>query len=150
MSLPWSVVDRPSDTPLSQQVSIAHSLLGRDGALRSFLLRAGILSGLNLHRTCACCHSLRNVYVHRSCLCLGDAVSLGSPSIPGLTIFLPPLLHRSLCLEGGFWWRLHLGLGVLKSPTLCTLSSYGSLFISMQEEASRMRVEWDTDLHGDR
>lgn len=49
------------------------------------------------------------------------------PSI-ALIIFLPPLCHRSLTLEGrGLIKTSHLGLSAPNSLTLCTLSGCGSL-----------------------
>lgn len=91
------------------------------------LLRAGTLSGLNLCRSCGCCHSLYElVCVSVNCV-YKMPFSQNHPLPLALTIFLRPLLHRSLSLYGrGLIETSHLGLGALKSLTLFIVSTCGS------------------------
>lgn len=88
-NLPWSVGDLPAVTLLKKtdssfpscQMSAAPS--ARSGTSHSLLLlRAGILSGLSLTRSCAFCHIAVNSYVQLPC-CLENTVSLCSSTTSG-------------------------------------------------------------------
>lgn len=103
---------------LCQQIPTANSMWVRVGPGVHF----------SLHRACACCHSVW-VHIHTSPAVSGRLTSLESPITSALTTLLPPPPHRSLSLRGMGLTKTahHLGLSVLRSLTLCTLSSYGTL-----------------------
>lgn len=87
---------------LSEQVLIANGFLVRDRTLYPHLLHAGILSGLNFCRFCACYHSLFEFICASTPLGLKDVASLELsttsnsynlyPSYPFLScVLFPPL-----------------------------------------------------------
>lgn len=74
--------------------------LVRDGSLCPFLyFGTGTLRGLNLCRPCGCCHSLCEFMRVSVLPCLKTWFPWSHPSPLTPTIFLPPLLHRSLSPE---------------------------------------------------
>lgn len=81
---------------------------------------AGVPSGLDLRRSCACWHSLCEFICARALLGLEDLVSLVFPL--ALTFSLPPLLQSSLISEGkDLIETSHLGMHVPRFLTLCPL-----------------------------
>ena len=122
-------------------------LLGRDGGLCLRPLSAlGPPSGLNLCRLYVCFYSLCGLIDAPVLLCQEDTVCLESSAL-AFTIFMPPLLYRSLSLEGkAFMKSSYLGWSASKCLTPCTLSSCGFLFSShlLQEEISLMKDEQGT------
>ena len=110
---------------------------------------ARTLSGLNLCRSCACCHSLCEFSMCVSPIVSGRFCFLSHPPCLILRIFPPSLQHRPLSLEEkGLMKTFHLGLSVPKNlsgsvhcPVMCLcVSSH------LPQEASLTRDEWGTDL----
>ena len=99
----------------------------------------GTPSGLDLFRTCACCHSLCEIIYSFSLLCLKTSLHY---------CILSPLLLQSfyfffsfLSPEGrNLMKTMYLGLSVPKSLTLCTLPHHGFMYLShlWQEKVSLM------------
>lgn len=97
-----------------------------------------------------CSHSVCVHNVHLSVLLWLNAVSLASAIPSGvLESFLPPLLQGSSLSEGRDLMEASLSEpSVPRSLTLCTLPSYGSLYLFslLQEDASLMMAEQGTAL----
>lgn len=110
------------------QLHIA-SWLGIGSCVHFFQCWGFMSSGLNLCRLCACCCSLW-VYMFSITVVYGRNCLLGviHPSSLDLRIFLSPLPHCTLSLEGrGLNMTPCLGVGIPKTLIPCTMSSYGSL-----------------------
>lgn len=115
ISLHWKQTDF-----LSQHLPVVNSFLSWSGTLCSHSL--GVLSGLSLCKSCACCCLCEFVCTFALFCLRRQLFSWGH--LPPLTprIFLPPLFHASLNLDGrGMIQISHSGLSIPKSLTLCTL-----------------------------
>lgn len=118
----------PSGTPLEKAFSSKGEVdspslvvtFGISGSCSLPHFSAGVWSGLNLCRSCACCHSLCE-FIHASVLlCLEDTVYSEPSTTSGSWVFLPPLLYTLLSLEGGIWWRQSIWNWVLQNLSHCT------------------------------
>lgn len=130
-------------------MSTGDGFLVRDGSscpLRP--LRIGFPWDLNLHRPCVCCHSVCAFISASVLLYWGHMAALVS-SIPlAVTIFPPPLLQSSMSHGGrGLINTSHLGLNVLKSFTVYTLSSCDFFKLQLTFFLKRVMTSRDIKIH---
>ena len=119
-----------NSSSFSQKLSIPSSVFVRTRALCLFpILMAGILSGLNLCRTRACCPNVCEFTWALVLLCLEDTVSLESSTSSDFYNLSASFSTWSPESWGEVLMDISLlGLSVPKSPPLCTLSSCESLY----------------------
>lgn len=99
ISLHWKQTDF-----LSQQLPIVNSFLSLSETLCSCSQR--VLSGLSLCRSCACCCLCEFVCTFALFCVRRQLFSWGHLPPLTLRVFLPPLFHASLNLDGGgVWYR---------------------------------------------
>lgn len=109
---------------LSQQVAIVTSILIKGGTLCPFLfLSAVILSGVNLYRSCVCCHSLCEFILCQSCYVQNMLFPWTHSQSLSLKIFVGSC---SLTFAGGVIKISYLVHSTPKSLIVCRLSICGS------------------------
>jgi hypothetical protein len=120
-----SMIDLPIDTPLNKtDLPFARRChLQRDSWLGLGIrtlpsLSAGTLSGLDLWKSCACCHSLCEFVCAPVLLCMDGTVSMGSSITSGSA----------------------------SSSEHCPVVSFCVNSHLLQEEAFPMRAKWGTDV----